>query len=113
MSSSQQCYIPHSLFAVYFLKEAPNLVDCRLGKALDFWASGASPASSFRNDLEEGLDRIFLVGIIFVTLITLTATALCIFGAGGVSCHSITDRECFNSQLQLSENYENVFVGKL
>ena len=75
------------------MKGALNLVDCCLGKALDFWASGGSIISSFRNDLEEGLDRILLVGIIFVTLITLTATALCIFGAGGVSCHSITDRE--------------------
>ena len=54
---------------------------------------GPPPIPLFRNDIEEGLYCSLIKGLIFVTLVTLTATVLYIFGAGGVSCHISTDRE--------------------
>ena len=57
-----------------------------------FGLRGPPPLSLFRNDIEEGIYLRLLEGIIFVTRVTLTATALCIFGDGGVSFHSSTDR---------------------
>ena len=74
-----------------------------------FGLQGPPPIPLFRNYLEEGLYCSLIEGLLFVTL---TATSLCIFGAVGVICNSITDRELFNRQLPLSENYENAVFGK-
>ena len=45
----------------------------------------------FRNDLGEGLYCSLIEGILYVIIVTIIATELCIFGSGGVSFHSSTD----------------------
>ena len=76
---------------------------------------GPPPLPIFRNYLEEGLYRSFIEGVLSVTLVTITAIAICIFGAIGFSCQSSTDRELFTGSCRCqkimrtlsSEIYEN------
>ena len=88
--SSSPVHIPYLLYLSW--RRIQILLIAVWRKLCIFGLWGPTPLPLLRNDLEEGIYHSLIEGILLFTLVTLTATTLCIFGAVGVSFHISTCR---------------------